>query len=245
MPVTIAAVGAGVGVASKGAELYMSYQARKDAERKLKRLGQNPENFSATPELTNYYTTATNDAQNAIGFLPSQKAAFDADLAKRNATIMYNAKGAAGGNLSKYLTPYLATSNGSSLNDFYAKDAEFMTRNRQAGRSRQGMAVNQFQNINDRNVDARNRRKELLAGILGQSISQQNQNIAGAYGDFANLGFTAAGYGLAGMAGAPPGGAKPAASGYVQPPTGEAAWNFSNTSTPPTQYEQVQKYRGF
>lgn len=200
MPVSIG--GLALGAVGTGVNLYNSYQERKRARRQLEELKKLPfEDYSVDPRYNQYYSNATNEAANAMGFTGGQKTNFMNMLANNNKTIFTNATRGSGGNLSRYISSALNANTIGAVNNFVAQDAQLQLQNRNNALNRQGMAIGQFQATRDRNTEAKNRRQEMIAQALGAGIAQQNQNIAGAYNNFANLGFTAAGYGLGGYTG--------------------------------------------
>lgn len=198
MPLTIG--GAVLGIAGEGLNLWNSYDAKDKAQKQLNDLNNQPiPQYTASPYLQQYYSTATNDAANPRGFTGGQRTNFSQNLADNTNTIFKNAVNTSGGNLSKYIMSALNNQNTKAYNNFAAQDASLAMQNRNSALGRQGMAVNQLQNIQDRNTQAKLMRQQLIAQALGGSISQQNSNIAGAYNNIGSLGFTAAGYGLAGL----------------------------------------------
>jgi hypothetical protein len=199
MPITVGLVGAGVGAIGTGINLYNSYDQRKRAQNQLNKLQNTPiEQYAAAPELRSFYGTALNDAQNPMGYSAAQRSKYFGDINNRINTVQSNAIRQSGGNLSRYLSNALNAGTVGDINSFYAQDAGLRMNNRNNALNRQYGAIGQFQNINNMNVAAKNRRQELIAQALGGSIAQQNQNIAGAYNNFANAGYTAAGYALGG-----------------------------------------------
>lgn len=225
MPITIG--GAAVGLIGEGVNLYNNYDARGKAQAQLNAMqGQQPEQYAATPQLQHYYSGAINDATNPQGYTGGQRANFNYTLANNNNTVFKNATATSGGNISKYISAALNTKSLGAINDFASRDAALKMANRNSALGRQYGAVGQFQDISNKNVAAKNYRQQLIAQALGGAISQQNQNIAGAYNNFSNAGFTAAGYGLSGLIN------KPKAPAPVNDP-----YNFK-TSTGGADYTQ-------
>lgn len=197
MPLTIGLVGAGVGAIGTGVNLYNSYQERKRAQRQLNDLKNTPfEEYTTDPRYNQYYSNATNEAANAMGFTGGQKTNFTNMLNNNNNTVFANATRGSGGNLSRYISSALNANNVGAINNFVAQDAQLRLQNKNNALNRQGIALSQFQNTRNQNTAAKNARLQMLAQMAGAGIAQQNQNIAGAYNNFANLGFITAGYGL-------------------------------------------------
>lgn len=199
MPVTLGVIGLGVGAVGTGVNLYNSYQERKAAKEQLEALRNTPmEQYSATPELLNYYGQAVNESNNARGISGGERSVYNANVAGNINTYLTNAKNTSGGNLYKYLSSGISPQIVSGANQLVSQDQSIKRGNRQSALSRTGVGINYLQNISNQNVAAKNRRQELIAQALGGGIAQQNQNIAGGYNNLANAGFYLAGKGLGG-----------------------------------------------
>jgi len=102
MPVTVGLVTGAVGT---GLNLYNSYNERQRAKDQLGQLRNTPmELYSATPELMNYYSRATNDATNPQGLSAGEKAAYNSNVAGNINTVYRNAVNTSGGQLGRYLS---------------------------------------------------------------------------------------------------------------------------------------------
>lgn len=225
MPLTIG--GLAVGAIGTGINLYNSDKDREAAQDQLNDLRNTPiEQYSADPRLNDYYSRATNDVNNPQGFTGAQKSGFNANLNNQTNTIFRNATGTSGGNLSKYISAAIGNQKLGSINEFAGRDASLALENKNRAYGRQFGAINQFQDISNRNVAAKNYRQQLIAQALGGSIAQQNQNIAGAISNLAGAGFGVAGMGLSGA--------------YKKPPAPEARNPYLGTSS--TSFQQGVGY---
>jgi hypothetical protein len=195
MPITIG--GLGLGALGTGVNLFNSYAARKRAQQQLDQLRNTPiPQYSATPELRSFYSQSLNDVNNPQGISGGERAAFRNDVNNTLNTQYRNAVNTSGGNMSRFIRNALNPSLVNASNRLAAMDLSTRRANRQSGLARQQTGAMAYQNINDRNIAAQQMRQQLIAQALGGSVAQQNANIAGAYNNFANLGFTTAGYGL-------------------------------------------------
>lgn len=193
MPFTLTA--AGIGLATTAYGMYNSYQEKEAAERAARKQGPY-QDFTVTPEMRSVYSTATNDANNALGFTASETANFRNELANNTNTTMYNANRATGGNMSRYLARGLNTRNLGAINNFAAQDARLRVQNRNSALGRKQAAAGVMQGVSDRNTQAKNYRKMLIEQALGGAIAQQKQNFQQGIADIGQLGFTVAGAGL-------------------------------------------------
>jgi hypothetical protein len=190
-------IGAGVGLQSigTGINLYNSYSYLDEAKNQLRDLENNPiEPYKASSQTNTAYASARAGMAAPKGMSMEDVNRFYINQARNENTALANANKMGGGRgtlsvLNAGLTGLDATMAG--------KSAEIAVNNKNIDTSRATSLSQTYQNLSNMNAKA----NWDAQTYLGQAIKQQRQNIAGAWGSFANMGGMMAGYGMFGGGG--------------------------------------------
>ncbi len=186
---------AAVGVGMKAYDYYQTGQDKEKAQAKLDAASKEPlAQYTASPELLNYYQKNLSMATNPQGFTGGEKAAYQNNVATNINTQFKNANNTSGGNLGKFINNSMTPSVVSGENSFVGQDATLRRNQENSALSRLGGSVTALQGLKDRNVSLENQRQLMTQQALGQAVLQdksfQTQDMEGMGSDLMGAGLT-------------------------------------------------------
>lgn len=169
-------VATAVGAAGIGLKAYDYFSTKSDQEEAQKRLDEASKvplaEYTASPELMNYYQRNLSAVNNPQGFTGGEKAAFRQNMASNIATQAYNASRGSGGQFGRYINNALAPSLVAGENTFAAQDATLRRNQENTSMGRLAGAVTAIQNLKNQNVTMQNQRQLMTQQALGQAVLQ-------------------------------------------------------------------------
>jgi hypothetical protein len=155
---------------------------KSQADKRLSDLEKQPySSFEPSPELTNAYNRAEQNAQ--TGFSPQERAAFVQKLAQQQSAAYRKATDMSGGSLASALNKGIQAQNIGAQTDFATNDATLKRRNITYADS----LARAMQSQHNMQTQAENHRRLLEEQYLGTAGSQGMTNMANAVGGAGSL----------------------------------------------------------
>lgn len=174
------------GGALMGLNALSSRRQQREAQRQLDALGQQAiPQYEVNPAVARLYSMANREIANPQGFMPAERAAYQANMARGLNTQFANARSMAGGSMSRALSGVLSGNQLAGYNQFAGQDAALARGQRNAAYSRLIGAANTMQGLQSQNVGTALSRRLRQEALLGQAIASQRayrQNMWGGMG---------------------------------------------------------------
>ncbi len=170
-------LGAGVGAIQTGLGIYEAYQGSKA----LKNLqGQPMPEYSMSPELQSYYNTTAQRSN--FGFDPSEKAAFNQNIAQQQNTGFQQGIQQSGGNLAQALSAGFGAQNLGAQNQFAGQDAQLHRQNIGDWGAAAGQLQGQQNLINQQKIQRRTQLEQAYGGALNAGLTNISSGLMGGLG---------------------------------------------------------------
>ena len=171
MPISLTL--AGIGVGGKLLNMYNTSQDQNKAQGMLDNISKTPlSQYTASPELLNYYSKNLNMANNPQGLTGGEKSAYRGNVATDVNTQFNNANRASGGSLSKFIGSSFAPNVTGGENQLVGQDATLQRNQENSAMGRLGTTVSALQSLKDKNVSMENERLLRAQQAAGQAVLQ-------------------------------------------------------------------------
>lgn len=173
------------GLAAKGAGLVNSYNRERQAQNQLNQLRQNPmARYQVNPLVRGQFNQAYGEASNPQGYTGAQTMNFRQQLGSILRQRYRNAMNVSGGSGARGVNAVLKGNEIEGVNNFAAGDPTMANRRYALGRV--DRFANQFQGIDNNNVQTDQNYRLRLESALGNSLATQRnyrQNLISGVGD--------------------------------------------------------------